>query len=525
MKPVVAAGDGRLRGVRLRNRGASVSQLFRTAMLFGALALGLVGGCTGSSTSSPSAPTRTSSSGTASPAASTVPGAMESYTQVDGALVAGINSAVQESLKRGRYIYLSLPDIPGATGLRTALESDLEPQVQRFQELAPGADQAPYPELGVTWELIAASPATIGVRLVTRELGKDDTFAGKVETGWWDPAADRLRAARDLIRPGAEREFFDRLTAAAAADPSVDQDRFADQLQGEWESFDSIAFTPSGRLWVEFDRAQISSDDQPVGITIDAEEILSEFGETARRASIDPSDPALAAEASSPTPTPSSPSPTKPPANPTTPAAGKVNCAKVKCAALTFDDGPVAGTTQLLDVLKSKGVHATFFMVGSNVAMHRSVVRRIVAEGHVIGNHSWDHPQLTRLSADAVRRELTRTNAAIVRAGGPEPTLVRPPFGATNSIVAKVTADLGMAQILWNVDPLDWKDRDSALVTKRVLASTRNGSIVLSHDIHPTTRAAYAKIIDGLRARGFTLVTVPELLADLQQPGRKYFAR
>lgn len=517
----------------MRRGGSGVDRRVRqgpricTAIAVGALTLALVvAGCTGRSPSSP-APTVVASSQSETPTRPVSPGAPDTYTQVDPAMVAGINSAVQENLKRGRYTYLSLPDIPGATGLRTALQRDLKPQVQRFKELSPGTDQAPYPELGVTWQLIAASPAAIGVRLVTREVGNDDTFTGKVETGWWDPATERLRPARDLIRTGADREFFDRLAAAAAANPAIDQDRFTEQLQGEWESFDSIAFTTAGRLWIEFDRAQISSDDQPVGITIDAQGLLSDFGEAARLASTTPSDPGLGTGTSSGTPTLTPPSPSATKAAPTTkpPATGKVNCAKLKCVALTFDDGPVAGTTGLLNVLKAKGVHATFFMVGSNAAMHPSIVRRIVADGHVVGNHSWDHPQLTRLSADAIRRELTRTNASIVKGGAPQPTLVRPPFGATNSAVEKVAAELGMAQILWNVDPLDWKDRNTALVTKRVLGSTRTGSIVLSHDIHPTTRAAYAKIIDGLRAKGFTLVTVPELLGNKQQPGRKYFAR
>lgn len=499
----------------------------RSTLIAVALACGLVlAGCTSTGMERPTS-TAVATTHTEAPTAPASPGAPGTYTQVDPAVVAGINSAVQENLRRGRYTYLSLPDIPGAAGLRTALQADLQPQVQRFKELSPGTEKAPYPELGVTWQLIAASPSAIGVRLVTREVGKDDTFTGKVETGWWDPATTKLRPARDLIRAGADREFFDRLTAAAAADPAVDQAGFTEQLQGEWESFDSIAFTTGGRLWIEFDRAQISSDDQPVGITMDAEGLLSDFGKAARLASINPSDPGLGegTPSGTPTPTPTSPSATKPAPTTKPPATGKMNCAKLKCVALTFDDGPVAGTTQLLDVLKTKGVHATFFMVGSNAAMHPSIVRRMVAEGHVIGNHSWDHPQLTRLSADAIRRELTRTNAAIVKAGAPQPTLVRPPFGATNSTVTKVAAQLGVAQILWNVDPLDWKDRNTTLVTRRVLASTRTGSIVLSHDIHPTTRAAYAKIIDGLRAKGFTLVTVPELLGNKQLPGKKYFAR
>lgn len=192
--------------------------------------------------------------------------------------------------------------------------------------------------------------------------------------------------------------------------------------------------------------------------------------------------------------------------------------------ALTFDDGPVPETRELLAVLRAKNVKVTFFVLGSQAAAHPDVIRQIVADGHVVGNHSWDHPLLTRLSKAKVRSQLVRTNDAVVAAGAPKPIVFRPPYGGTNRAILRLARAQGMAQVLWDVDPMDWRDRKSALVASRVVAATRNGSIVLSHDIHPTTRAAYARIIDRLRARGFQFVTVPELLGSRLRPGASFRA-
>lgn len=143
----------------------------------------------------------------------------------------------------------------------------------------------------------------------------------------------------------------------------------------------------------------------------------------------------------------------------------------------------------------------------------------------MVGNHTFDHPQLNRLDAQAITQEISRVNDIVEDATGVRPTLLRPPYGATNDAVARIGADLGMSQILWDVDPEDWRDRDSDLVRERVLANTGPGDIVLSHDIHPTTVGAYAAIIDGLQAQGYELVTVPELLGGALEPGAKYFSQ
>ncbi|MCE1173891.1 MAG: polysaccharide deacetylase family protein [Propionibacteriales bacterium] len=463
---------------------------------------------------------------------------------LDPAVIPGLDSSVDETLQAGDYYYISLPKVPGQEAWTKALRDELTPQLDRFTASTPGTAKAPYPEFDANWDLVASSPKVVGVRLSTDEYGVNGAFAGKVEYAWLDLAGGVIRPSSDLIAADQTAEFFSRVRTAAAEESSIDAELIRTQIAGDWKGgLNAVGFTTTGRLWVEFDRTKATQAHGSVGVAIRSDGLLSEFGQAARTAALTPTDPstgqsAPTTAASTPVPSatsaPASPSPSipkptatkstsaKPTATPT--PSDTPNCRKLKCVALTFDDGPVAGTATLLDVLKSKGVHATFFVVGKNAAVNRSLIRRMVNEGHVVGNHTWSHKQLTRLTDSGIRAEITKASDAIVKGGAPTPTLLRPPYGATNATVSKVAASLGMAQIMWNVDPLDWKDRNSAKVTQRVLAATRPGSIVLSHDIHPTTRAAYAAIIDGLRAKGYTLVTVPQLLGTIT-PGKKYFRR
>jgi peptidoglycan/xylan/chitin deacetylase (PgdA/CDA1 family) len=183
--------------------------------------------------------------------------------------------------------------------------------------------------------------------------------------------------------------------------------------------------------------------------------------------------------------------------------------------ALTFDDGPHATLTpKLLDILKEKGIKVTFFVLGECVAANPAVLQRAAAEGHEIGNHSWDHKAFTKVGAAGVASEINQTNAVIENAIGKKPTLVRPPYGATNSAITKrLNEEFGLKVIMWDVDPLDWKVRNSEHVQSEILKGTKAGSIVLSHDIHPTTVAAMSDTIDALKEKGFKFVTVSELIA------------
>ncbi|NRQ37738.1 polysaccharide deacetylase family protein [Nonomuraea sp. NN258] len=195
--------------------------------------------------------------------------------------------------------------------------------------------------------------------------------------------------------------------------------------------------------------------------------------------------------------------------------ARKVDCRQVKCVALTFDDGPGKHTAALLRHLAAYDARATFFVVGQNVAERPGTVRRLVEDGHEIGNHTWSHPDLTRLTPAAVRKQWARTDKAVLAAAGVLPKLVRPPYGALNGTVRKHTK---RPMVLWSVDTLDWRYRDSRRVAKVTVKKARPGGIVLFHDIHPTTVAAMPKALKKLAARGYHFVTVSELLGDAKPP-------
>jgi peptidoglycan/xylan/chitin deacetylase (PgdA/CDA1 family) len=183
--------------------------------------------------------------------------------------------------------------------------------------------------------------------------------------------------------------------------------------------------------------------------------------------------------------------------------------------AITFDDGPHKEyTPKLLDELKKRKIKATFFLVGQCVAEYPDIVKRMVDEGHEVANHSWNHPALTKLGADGVRKQMENTNDAIRKACGVTPTLMRPPYGATSAILNRRFAeDFGMKVILWSVDPLDWKYRNSSKVYNSIVQNTHPGAIILAHDIHATTVAAMPETFDTLLSKGYKFVTVSELIA------------
>ena len=183
--------------------------------------------------------------------------------------------------------------------------------------------------------------------------------------------------------------------------------------------------------------------------------------------------------------------------------------------AMTFDDGPhVTNTPRLLDMLKQRKIKATFFVVGQCAAEYPDIMKRIVAKGHEVANHSWSHPQLSAMSDEKVHAEIQKTHDAIVQATGVTPKLMRPPFGAfTARQRAWANGIWGYKCILWDVDPLDWKIRNAEHVKTEILKGAVAGSIILSHDIHKTTVDAMPETLDGLLAKGFKFVTVSELIA------------
>ena len=192
-----------------------------------------------------------------------------------------------------------------------------------------------------------------------------------------------------------------------------------------------------------------------------------------------------------------------------------------KVIALTFDDGPGPYTAHLLDILDQYGAKATFFLIGSKVSGQASVVRSIQARGHQLGNHSWSHPELNKVSAEQLASEIDQTNNAIKQAVGTKPNIIRPPYGALNRAGLEQFRQRGMSAVVWSVDTRDWADRNSEIVCSRAVAGARNGAVILMHDIHPTSVNAVPCILDSLKQQGYSFVTVQNLIGDMT-PGAVY---
>jgi len=190
--------------------------------------------------------------------------------------------------------------------------------------------------------------------------------------------------------------------------------------------------------------------------------------------------------------------------------------------AMTFDDGPnPKNTPKLLDLLAAKHIKATFFVVGECATDYPAIMKRIVAEGHEIGNHSWDHPNFGKSSDAKIRSQVQRTNDVILAETGIKPTLLRPPYGSMTPKQRQwVHDEFGYNIILWDVDPNDWKEPGVNVVAQRIISGTRPGSIILSHDIHAPTIEAMPMVFDALLAKGYKFVTVSELIAMDKGPAK-----
>lgn len=180
-----------------------------------------------------------------------------------------------------------------------------------------------------------------------------------------------------------------------------------------------------------------------------------------------------------------------------------------KCIALTFDDGPGPHTQRVLDALDAKGAKATFFVLGSQVRGHEALLARMTSSGMEVGNHTWSHSDLARLSRSRQIAEINDAGAAIEQASGQRLSLVRPPYGSFSA----TTKSLGVPLALWNVDTLDWRHRSAVKTVAAVKAGARPGAVVLLHDIHASTADAVPEIVKMLSSEGYTMVTMSELLA------------
>lgn len=497
-------------------------------------------------------PATTSPDPTASPfpdelhAAGTVPALL------DPELLAGMPLSIGTHADNARRVFAQWPQV-GRPTIDTTLATYVTGRVADFERDNPatGTESVATPELNVGWHLLGSAPDMIGI-IVDEYLNAGGSAAESWHTFWFDPLAGTVLPPSALIDVAGTDAA---LVAAVVTRP---------ELEGATVSAASaplIAFASDGSLVIGYDECEITACYVGrVTLTIAPEvttTLLTDRGAAARNATLRPvalgpitgaaptgtptsTEPTSIptqgptdAPTATPTADPSGEPATKPSAEPTTKPAAKptgkprparrVDCAEAKCIALTFDDGPGPYTERLLDELRRADAPATFFTLGQRIEAYPKVARRIVAEGHELASHTWDHRDLTKLSATDVSRQLTRTADAIEKAAGERPTSVRPPYGATNDTVRAAAKKAGEAVILWNVDTLDWKTRSTPSTVKAAVAAKR-GSIVLMHDIHSSTVDAVPQIIERLHAKGYTLVTVSDLVGS-PQAGKTYYSR
>ena len=182
--------------------------------------------------------------------------------------------------------------------------------------------------------------------------------------------------------------------------------------------------------------------------------------------------------------------------------------------AITFDDGPsTAYTPILLDGLKERGVHATFFLIGKNIEQgdNAQIVKRMQEEGHLIGNHTYNHVEITRVSNETAYQEIKKTNDLIESITGETVEYMRPPFGLWQK---ELEQRIHVLPVMWTVDPLDWATENVDEIVNKVVTETEENDIILLHDCYDSSVKAAFRIIDLLQAEGFEFVTVDELMVD-----------
>lgn len=190
---------------------------------------------------------------------------------------------------------------------------------------------------------------------------------------------------------------------------------------------------------------------------------------------------------------------------------------KSRKIALTFDDVPDAFTNKVLDVLKKYNVKATFFILGYRAEAHPEIVRRMVREGHLIGNHSYNHPLLTKISMDKFERQILRTDTILYRIAGYHPKFIRPPYGEINEQQVQWAGKQGYIIVNWNVDSQDWRGLSASRVSRNILSTTRPGSIILQHaggnegGVLNGTLEALPYIIERLERQNYQFVTLTEM--------------
>ncbi len=205
--------------------------------------------------------------------------------------------------------------------------------------------------------------------------------------------------------------------------------------------------------------------------------------------------------------------------------ADEVNCSEFKCIALTFDDGPSPYTDRLLQLLKDNDAKATFFEIGNKVAANPEGAKRVVDAGMELGNHTWEHPNMTAIPPEDIAAQFSKASDAIEAATGQRPQLVRTAGGLINDAVLAEAKKQGLADINWDVIPFDWaNDANTAATRYMLMHQIKPNSVVLFHDTYSSTVDLVQQFIPVLKANGYHMVTVTQMLGP-REPGSSYGSR
>ncbi|GAA3443697.1 polysaccharide deacetylase family protein [Planomonospora venezuelensis] len=439
---------------------------------------------------------------------------------VDPSLVRGLSTkTLTEGDSGDRRAHAAYPVLDDAPQLTAKLHEVVSARLGRFRSDTAASVATASPELNVDWQLTAASDQVVGVRLGIGEFAGTG-WANSRTTVWYDRVEKRAMDSAGLLKDRSALTVLASLARQELTGRRTGVD--VDAVRADERLFDSLAFNRHGDLVVEFDDYQVAAGSLGrVAVAVPAErvtDLLSPSGERARRAAT--SVRAATAPVSS-AETIGAAASGGPEARST--KAGTVDCAKARCVALTYDDGPGPDTGRLLDVLNRYGARATFFTLGSNAYARPELLRRMSEEGHLVGGHTWSHRSLTSLSTSKIAHQLTRAQQAVARATGQTPALMRPPYGAVDRDVTDVARRLGLSVVRWSADTADLKTSDPGAIARAAVSGAGQGAIILMHDVHRPTVEATPEILRTLSARGYTFVTVPELYGSAgMQPGTIY---
>ncbi|MDQ4138392.1 MAG: polysaccharide deacetylase family protein [Actinomycetota bacterium] len=387
-----------------------------------------------------------------------------------------------------------------------APEATTRPAVELLRD--PGlSPQTGGPTVTVVCEIVAASGSVLGeaLRIVTASGGQ--VLADTTTVYFADSSTGFLGGSDGLLTDDGVRMLFTGLLKAVQAPEAPDAPAALPlpQLRA-WLA--NLTFAHDGSLVLRLPRGfattelpglAAAAEPAPLVVTVGAlhaRDLLTDLGKRVQ-AALGSSDRLVL-----------------PGAHPS--GHEEMDCTLVACVALTFDDGPGPHTAAVLDALAARRAPATFFLQGFHAERYPDLVRRMHAEGHQIGNHTWNHADLTTLPGAAVAEQIQRTNDVIGAIIGAPPTTFRPPYGAFND---DVLGHAAMPAILWSLDTKDWRKPGDAAVLERTVAGSQPGDIVLLHDVHESTARVTPQIIEGLIQRGFTLVTVEQLLGGTPEPG------